>query len=97
MRKDLNNLVARSIEQKNENLKRYLQDRIITMRELIDILKDRDELESSSRFSYLIFSPWYIPSYNFSASFSSLKNINCIRRAFRLIFIPSGLWTINKL
>ena len=51
MRKDLNNLVARSIEQKNENLKKYLQDRTITMRELMDILKERDELESSSRFN----------------------------------------------
>ena len=51
MRKDLNNLVARSIEQKNENIKRYLQDRTITMRELMDILKERDELESSSRFN----------------------------------------------
>lgn len=49
MRKDLNNLVARSIEQKNENIKRYLQDRTITMRELMDILKERDEFESSSR------------------------------------------------
>lgn len=52
MRNDLNDVRARTIEQKNEKIKRYLQDRNITMRELVQILKERDEIDVSSRFYF---------------------------------------------
>ena len=43
MRKDLNNILARIREQKNAEIKKYLQNHRLTMYEVVELLEQREE------------------------------------------------------